>query len=215
MKFVNRSEAAELLLEKLISFNNCKNTVIVAIPNGGVVIGAKIATALNLPLELVLSKKIKHPINKKDTIGAVSLKSRILSSDTLGVSKKYIENETQSIKSSLHQQYYFYYGNKTPLNLKNKVVILVDDGIITGNTFLLSLKLIKQQNPLKIIVAVPVANQPILNIIKKLSFVTYTVCLLIPLKIKTLTEFYEDFKDINDIKTLKLFNNTNSLSIVY
>jgi predicted phosphoribosyltransferase len=126
--FLNREEAGKLLAEKLVDYNNDKNTVIVAIPRGGVPVGYVIAKELNLPLEVVLSKKIMHPFHKEYAIGAVTLKNRILSDVAAEVSKVYIDNETGQVRDLLRQRHTWYYGHKDPLELKNRTVIIVDDG---------------------------------------------------------------------------------------
>lgn len=110
--YINREEAGNLLAEKLINYKNSKNTIIVAIPRGGVPIGYEIAEKLNLPLEVALSKKIGHPFNKEFAIGAVTLESRILSDEADTVSKEYIEEETERIRNLLKKRVELYYGSK-------------------------------------------------------------------------------------------------------
>lgn len=155
--FNNREQAGYLLANKLIDYTNSEDTVVVAIPRGAVPIGAIIAEKLNLPLDIVLSKKIGHPLNKEYAIGAVIVNSSTLNNDILGISKKYIEEETQKIRIILKKRNQQYYGTNQPLSLKNKTIILIDDGVATGSTLLSSVELIHKENPTKIIVALPVA----------------------------------------------------------
>jgi len=155
--FTNREEAGNLLTERLSDYRYNKDAVLVTIPRGGVPVGYVIAKKLNLPLEVVLSKKIGHPYNKEYAIGAVTLKSIVLSDAAAEVSGEYIEEETERIRDLLEQRHRWYYGNKTPLQLHDKIIIIVDDGIATGNTLLSSIQLIEQEEPSQIIVALPVA----------------------------------------------------------
>tara|TARA_R110001583_G_scaffold39773_4_gene127452 strand:+ start:51 stop:695 length:645 start_codon:yes stop_codon:yes gene_type:complete len=208
--FLNREEAGNLLADKLINYSNRKDTVIVAIPRGGVPVGAVIAKRLNLPLEIVLSKKIGHPFNKEYAIGAVTLKSRILSEEVPGVSKKYIEDETLKIRNILAQRYQTYYGKKAPINFKNKNVIIVDDGVATGNTLISSIQLIQLQDPLSIIVALPVSPPNAINKIKQLESVAVTLCLLTPINFHAVGQFYEAFNQVNDQEVIKLLKDTNT-----
>ena len=155
--YTNRDEAGSLVAEKLLQYKANKETVIVAIPRGGVAIGYAIAKKLVLPLEIVLSKKIGHPFNKEYAIGAVTLKNSILSDAALEVSQVYIHDETEQIRMLLKQRLESYYGDRKPIKLNDKIVILVDEGIATGNTMISCIQLIEMQNPSKIIVALPVA----------------------------------------------------------
>lgn len=208
--FVNREEAGNLLADKLINYTNKKDTVIVAIPRGGVPIGAVIAKRLNLPLEIVLSKKIGHPFNKEYAIGAVTLKSIILSEEVPGISKKYIEDETLKIREVLKHRNQTYYGKKEPVNLKNKNVIVVDDGVATGNTLISSIQLIQLQKPLSIIVALPVAPPSALNKIKQLEVVSIVICLQAPINFHAVGQFYEEFNQVNDQEVIKLLKEVNA-----
>ena len=207
--FTNREDTGSLLAEKLIKFSNNKDAVIVAIPRGGVPVGYVVAKKLNLPLEIVLSKKIGYPSHKEYAIGAVTLKSRILSDAAINVSKIYIEEETERIREILKQRHKWYYDNKVPLKLKDLIVIIVDDGVATGNTIISSIKLIQQEQPSQIIVALPVAPPSAIKKIKELSSVTETICLLIPRDFRAVGQFYRDFNQVNDEVVIELLREAN------
>jgi len=207
--FTNREEAGYLLADKLINYSNNKNEVIVTIPRGGVPIGYIIAKKLQLPLELVLSKKIGHPINKEYAIGAVTLTNSIINEGILGVSETYIKEETEQIRAVLKQRYKWYYGTKKPLNLANKIVIIVDDGVATGSTLLSSIKLIQLQQPSEIIVALPVASPSALKKIKDVPIVTNTICLHVPKYFQAVGQFYNEFDQVNDKEVLQLLKAAN------
>lgn len=202
--FTNREGAGKLLAEQLIKYSNDKDVVLVAIPRGGIPVGYVISKKLNLPLEIVLSKKIGHPYNKEYAIGAVTLKSIVLSDAASEVSIEYIEEETERIRVLLKQRHKWYYGNKTPLQLNDKIVIIVDDGIATGNTLLSSIQLIEQEEPSKIIVALPVAAPSALQKIKDLQSVTDVICLNTPGNFHAVGQFYENFNQVNDQEVIQL-----------
>lgn len=204
MKFTDREQAGELLAEKLIDYKNNKNMVVVAIPRGGVSVGFRIAIHLNVPLELVLSKKIGHPFNKEYAIGAVTLKSRILSEVEKDVSQEYIDGETKRIRTLLNNRILEYYGRKLPLKLTSKIVILVDDGVATGNTLISSIKLIQQENPAEIIIALPVAPKSTLDKIKRMSNVNKVFCLMVPEYFQAVGQFYEEFYQVSDAEVVRL-----------
>jgi predicted phosphoribosyltransferase len=207
--FTDREQAGELLAKELYFYKNNKNVVVVAVPRGGVPIGLKIAIELNAPLELVLSKKIGHPFNKEYAIGAVTLRSRVLSDAAVEVSREYIEEETQLIRSLLNKRISEFYENRAPLVLTNKIVILVDDGIATGNTLLSSIELIRNENPAEIIVAIPVASNSALQKINKAKGVKKVICLLKPNFFQTVGQFYNDFYQVSDSEVKQLLQLAN------
>jgi predicted phosphoribosyltransferase len=201
--FKNRKEAGELLANKLIEYSNNKNVIVVAIPRGAVILGAIIAKKLNTPLEIVLSKKIGHPLNKEYAIGAVTLKSVVLNDDLIGISSTYIEEETQRIRMLLKKRLQWYYDEKEPLNFNSKTILLVDDGAATGSTLLSSIKLIHQEKPAEIIVALPVASNSAYKKIKKSPCIHRFVCLLVPGNFNSVGQFYENFSQVSDLKVIE------------
>lgn len=207
--FKDRIEAGNLLAEQLLSYSNNTNVVVVAVPRGGLPIGFVIAKKLNVPLEIVLSKKIGHPLNKEFAIGAVTLKNCVLSDDVAGISKLYIDEETEKIRKLLKERELAYYGKRTPVNLKNKIVIVVDDGIATGNTLISSIQLIHLQKPNQIIVAAPVASKSAFNKIEKNPLVYKIICLLNPERFQAVGQFYQDFGQVSDSEAIKLLHNAH------
>ena len=212
--FTNREEAANLLAQKLVTYKNNKDVVIVAIPRGGVPLGSVIAGYLHAPLEVVLSKKIGHPFHKEFAIGAVTLNSRILEAVAADVPDIYIKEETERIRTLLKQRYTSYYGKKLPLNLHNKIVILIDDGVATGNTLISCIELIDQQKPKHIIVALPVGPLETIKKIKALPIVNKTICLLTPKDFYAVGQFYNEFDQVSDDEVIALLEaaNTNYIS---
>lgn len=203
--FRDRTDAAFQLADALLAYKN-QQAVVVAIPRGGVPMGAIIAKALNLPLEVILTKKIGHPQHKEYSIGTVTLTDRLINSPE-GVSQEYIERETKRIRSLLQERYNRYYINQPPISLKNQMVLLVDDGIATGNTLRSAIKLIHQQNPLKIVVAVPVAYPKALEKIRKLPYVGEIICLYAPDNFSAVGQFYQEFRQVTDEAVIDLLAN--------
>ena len=150
----DRREAGLLLAEKLVKYKN-KNVMVLAIPRGGVVTGAALAQCLNFPLDIVLSKKIPHPLNPEFAIGSVA-SDVVLLDPANEVPKNYIEKEIERIKEELIKKHKFLTGRENYPNLKNKTVILTDDGIATGNTLLAAIEMLRNKEVAKIVVAVPI-----------------------------------------------------------
>lgn len=205
MVFQHRVEAAYLLADELKQYKN-QEALVLAIPRGGIPLGYVVAKELNLPLEVVLSKKIGHPNQKEFAIGAVTLRSRILSPSISDVSSKYIEDETQAIRAFLAKRYQEYYGEKTPPELNNKIVIVIDDGIATGNTILSTLEMLHNEKPNRIVVAVPVSSKEALKKLQKSPFIDEVVCLLTPTNFQAVGQFYENFDTVENAEVKNLLN---------
>ncbi|MFC5269309.1 phosphoribosyltransferase [Adhaeribacter terreus] len=194
----NRQDAAKRLTERLLQYKG-EDGIVLAIPRGGVPIGAYIAKELDLPVEVILSKKIGHPHNPEYAIGAVSMDS-IEVNERLDISPQYIEQETRKNQEELKRRYQLFMGNHKPTELHNKLVILVDDGIATGHTLMATVLMIKKQNPKKLIVAVPVAPPSAIDAFEPL--VDELICLMAPPGFYAVGQFYEDFQQVSDEKVI-------------
>ena len=201
--YKDRNEAGFLLAKELEKYSK-KDAVVLAIPRGGIPLGFIISRHLKLPLEVVLSKKIGHPLHKEYAIGAVTLKSRILSEAATDISPDYIEEETKKIRAKLQQRYLDYYGDRNPLPLKNKTLIIVDDGIATGNTILSIIKMLYDEKPDKIVVAIPVAPPDSIRKLKDSTFVDEVICPLVPGNFRAVGQFYENFDQVDDAEVKQL-----------
>ena len=205
--YKDRIEAGNILATKLKDYSKT-NAVILAIPRGGIPLGYIISEKLNLPLEVVLSKKIGHPLHKEFAIGAVTLNSSILSDAAADISPKYIEEETKNIRSLLKKRYNDYYGDRERLKLKDRTLILVDDGIATGNTMLSIIKMLHDEQPKKIVVAIPVAPFDSIKKLQASPYVDEVICPLIPDYFQAVGQFYQNFDQVSDIEVKQLLNKT-------
>lgn len=203
--FQHRIDAG-LALSRHLQHYKRVNGVILAVPRGGVPVAFPLASILELPLEIILSKKIGHPLHKEYAIGAVSLTGKIISPNARA-SDEYIQQETKYIREQLREMYVKYMGNKIPTPLKDKVVIIIDDGVATGNTLLSSIDIIRNERPGKIVVAVPVASK---EAAKKLSEVTDEfVCAWVPSQFHSVGEFYMDFTQVSDEEVISMLEKRN------
>jgi len=197
--FQDRIDAGLALSQLLLQYKNV-NGIVLAVPRGGVPVALPVARILQLPLEIILSKKIGHPLHKEFAIGAVSLTGRVLAPNT-NVPEKYIEEETQNIRRQLKQMYRKFMGDKTPTPVKDKVVIIIDDGIATGHTMLSTIDMIRNEFPEKVVVAVPVASHQ--AAIKLNEAADEFVCALEPPHFRAVAEFYADFTQVTDEEVVK------------
>lgn len=194
MRFQNRTEAGRLLAAELKKFKN-EPGIVLAVPRGGIPVAYDVALELGFPLEIVLTKKIGHPNYKEYAIGAASLTEYFVIPHA-GVSEDYIQEELLRIRSRLKVMNEKFMGNKQPESLTGKTVIVIDDGVATGNTLLSTIGLIKKGKPSKIIIAVPVASK---DAVQKLSAqVDEVIALLVPEEFYGVGAFYKNFNEVSD-----------------
>lgn len=196
--FTDRIQAGKLLAQKLKRYKD-QSGVVLAVPRGGVPLGYVVAHELNLPLELLLTKKLGHPSNEEYAIGAVSLTDRYVSSREK-VSQEYLEQETERVRARLREMKQKFIGKHIPESIEGKIVIVIDDGIATGLTLLSTIRMLRRQDPEKIVIAVPVSSR---EAIKKLSEqADEVVCLLVPDDFYGVGAFYENFDQVSDDEVL-------------
>ncbi len=205
--FNDRIDAGLQLAIKLQKFKN-KNAVIMAIPRGGLPIGSIIAKALNVPLDVALTKKIGHPYQTEYAIGAISLEDVILT-NAHGISQSYIDDATLRIRKKLKERYDQYYEHRFPEKLKDKTVIIVDDGIATGNTLMATVGLIHKQMPAKIVIAIPVAPGSAIQKLEAMPEVDEVICLETPNDFQAVGQFYEEFDQVSDQEAIRWLEESN------
>lgn len=205
--FRNRTEAGLLLASRLKKYQDDPG-VILAVPRGGVPVAYVVAKELGFPLEVILTKKIGHPMNPEYAIGAASLTDYFVVPHD-DVSQDYIDNEVVKIRKKLKEMYIKFMGDKTPEDLKGKTVIVIDDGVATGNTLLSTIDVIRKSDPAKIVIAVPVAPE---STVSKLSKeVDDVVVVMAPENFYGVGSFYEDFEQVSDEDVIYYLNKLKEL----
>lgn len=210
MLFKNRYDVALKLIPFLEKYKN-ERGVVFAIPRGGVPIGYYISKHYNLPLELLLTKKIGHPLNQEVAIGAVSMEDYIID-ERHNIPEYYIENEINRIRESLKERYKKFMGDRKPVDMEGKFVIIVDDGIATGNTLLAAIRMMRQKHPKKIVVAVPVAPRETAEKIK--NQVDDFICLHKADDFYGVGQYYLDFSEVSDDEVIRLLKDANHIENV-
>lgn len=204
--FTNRYDAAMQLAKKLEKYKG-EEGVVLAVPRGGVPIGFYIAKHLHFDLDLLMSKKLGHPYNEEFAIGAVGLEDEIIE-ETQGISPEYIDEEVANIHGQLKERYKKFMGNKQPLDINGKIVIVVDDGVATGRTIMATLEMLRRKNPRKLIVAVPVSSQEAAERIRRV--VDEFICLHTPFPFYGVGRFYKDFSQTTDEEVIALLQELNA-----
>ena len=210
MHFKDRHEAGIKLAKQLSKYKNNKDVIVLAIPRGGVEIGFELAKFLNVKLDIIVTKKIGLPGDEEFAIGSVGPEKKImLNQETVriyNVSQEYIKQKTKEIGQEIERRYKVYTGRYELQNLRNKIVILTDDGVATGFTTKAAIGYIKSQKPKKIILAVPVAPLDFSNRIKKeVEF----ICLHSTNLFFSISQFYDHFPQLTDEEVKKYLKEIN------
>jgi len=192
--FHNRIAAGYKLASRLKKFTN-GNGVVMAVPRGGVPVGYVVAKELNLPLSLALVKKIGHPGNKEYAIGAASLTDSYVIPHE-GVSPGYIDAAVEQVRERLEEMQRKYLDHNRQEPVTGRTVIIIDDGIATGNTLLATVEMFRREHPAKIVVAVPVASRD--AFLQLSDAADEIVCLQVPEVFWGVGAFYEDFHQVTD-----------------
>jgi predicted phosphoribosyltransferase len=165
--------------------------------------GDVLARNLDLPLEPALVKKIGHPTNPEYAIGATSLQDYVVDKIPGGVADDYAGAEVQRLQKLLADRLQKYTGRREPVEVTGKIVILVDDGLATGQTVLMTIKSLRAQDPKKLVVATPVASPVAASQVSKVA--DELIVLDIPENFLAVGQFYEQFDQVGDEEVEEVF----------
>ena len=210
MHFLNRTEAGQRLAHALLQYRG-SDVIVFALPRGGVVVAAEIAKALKAPIDLILAHKIGHPFQPEYAIGALSESGYVIGNplELESIEPSWFESEKEKQMQEIKRKRIFYLKGQKKIDLKDKIAIIVDDGIATGFTMLAGIQELKQFHPKKIIVAVPVSPSGIGAHIKK--EVDEFVCLNQPDEshfLGAIGAYYDDFSQTTDQEVIEILKLT-------
>ncbi|WP_026103576.1 phosphoribosyltransferase [Pseudanabaena sp. PCC 6802] len=205
-RFQNRTEAGKLLADRLKEYTNRPGGLVLGLPRGGVPVAFEVAQALDLPLDICLVRKLGVPGHKELAMGAIASGGvRVLNYDVvswLGISGKTIDGVAAKELRELQRRDRAYRGDRPSPDVRDRTVILVDDGLATGSTMRAAITVLKSQQPQQIIVAVPVAPLETCNELQ--AEVDKLVCLITPEPFYAIGLWYEDFAQTTDDEVRKL-----------
>lgn len=201
MFFENRTEAGQQLAQEITRkfpelLKNTK-TIVLALPRGGVPVAFEIAKALRAPLDLIVTHKLGAPGNEEFAIGAVAEDSSCFIDPASAdyASKDYLQDEIRRQLREIQKRIKKYRGGRRLPDLRGKIVILVDDGIATGNTMKAACALAENAKASRIIVAVPVLPADTLCGLQKMAEVVF---LDTPSPFFAIGRFYRNFEQLTD-----------------
>lgn len=211
--FENRRDAGLKLANVLRSYRG-QNCVVLALPRGGVPVAAEVARALEVPLDLLLVRKIGAPGEPELAIGSVIDGGEpIVIRDGKMIQLTHTsETEFDRICASeleeIERRRKLYLGGRRPETLAGKIVIVVDDGLATGNTMRAGLEAVRQRNPKYVVMAVPVAPAEALELFRDLA--DEIVCLETPKWFGAVGYYYNDFRQIEDEEVIRYLRECSS-----
>ncbi len=170
--FENRYDAGRQLATWLAEYRN-RSVVVLAIPNGGVLVGLGVALALNADFNIIVSRKIPLPLSPEGGFGAVTDDGTTILNEEMvrrfNLSQQQINYQVSRVRADIRQRSLLYHGKRPPLLLKGRTVIIVDDGLASGYTMMAAVESIRCRQPQEIIVAVPVASALALPKVQKIA----------------------------------------------
>jgi predicted phosphoribosyltransferase len=207
----DRSQAGELLAEKLKDYAD-KNSVVYSLPRGGVIVGAAISRKLKTPLEVIISRKIGHPLQPEFGIAAVTEAGHLVKNEKYAatVDENWFSVEVERQKTAAQHRRNLYQPALKGIKAIDKVAILTDDGVATGLTTEAAIVDLRAQKPAKIILAVPVIPAEVAEHLRPL------VDELVALDIAedfagAVGAYYEDFPQVSDEEVIRELKEVNGL----
>ncbi|MDZ4043874.1 MAG: phosphoribosyltransferase [Eubacteriales bacterium] len=212
--FSDRTEAGRRLAENMAD-ESLEDGLILGIPRGGVIVAAKVAEKLGLPLDIIIPRKIGVPFNTEVAIGAVTQDGTVILDDRLmtltGLDEADLRPQIEQEIAEIARRTRLYRGDRPEPEYRDRTVVLVDDGIATGSTTLAALRSIRKGNPRTVILAVPVAPPETLD--RLAPEVDRIICLEAPDPFYAVGQFYDHFDQTSDEEVIDILNRNKAWAV--
>ena len=211
MRFRDRMEAGELLAEKLTLYANKPDVIVLALPRGGVPVGAQVAKRLNAPLDVFVVRKLGLPGYPELAMGAIASGGvRVFNGDvidSLRIPDEVINAVTASEFQELERRERSYRDDLPPPEVEGKTVIVVDDGVATGSTMVAAVAALRQLNAGRVVVAAPTIARSTYDYLREHA--DEVVAVIVPREFYGVGQSYEDFSQTSDEEVHQLLGLTN------
>ena len=202
--FENRYDAGRKLAEKLVQYAG-QSVIVLGIPNGGVAVALSVALSLDADLDLVISRKIPLPLRPEGGFGSITDDGTTILNETVvrqaGLSKQQINYQVGQVRSDIRKRSMLYHGDRPPLTITGRTVIIVDDGLASGYTMRAAVESIRHRRPEKIIAAVPVGPEHVVKEIQDVADKVVT-CAVGTGRVFYVADYYRYWHDITDGEVL-------------
>jgi putative phosphoribosyl transferase len=206
--FRDRREAGDVLAQKLASYRDRNDVLVLGLARGGVPVGWPVARALGAPLDVFLVRKLGVPQWQELAMGALAAGGGVVINDSLvrslGISDDQVQEAIERETDELHRRARAYRGDRPPADMANKTVILVDDGIATGASMLAAVRAVRADAPSAVVVAVPVG--PPSTCRELATEADDVVCATMPAGFEAVGQAYEDFHQVTDDEVRELLS---------
>jgi len=205
-RFRNRADAGRLLAELLRDYAGRDDVVVLALPRGGVPVGYEVARALGAPLDVFVVRKLGLPGHSELAMGALASGGLLVLNQgvikALGIDEASVRRVIEAELEELQRREALYRGTSEPPDVAGKTVILVDDGLATGSTMRAAARAVRQLDPERIVVAVPVAAEETCDEFR--DVVDEVVCGVTPRPFHAVGLWYDDFSQTSDEEVREL-----------
>ena len=208
--FADRTEAGKQLAKALMKYAHRRDTIVLALPRGGVPVGYEVANALHCPLDVLVVRKLGTPSQEELAMGAIASGGmRVLNRDVidyLNIAPEDIEAETRRETRELERRERAFRGDRLPLDIRGRVVLLVDDGLAMGTTMLAAVSAVRALGAKKVVAAVPVGAVQSCRQLR--TEVDELICLVKPDHLVAISVWYDDFRQTTDQEVQELLRRT-------
>jgi putative phosphoribosyl transferase len=206
MRFHDRTHAGQLLAQRLSSYAGRPDVLVLALPRGGVPVAYEIARALHAPLDVWVVRKLGAPDQPELAIGALAPGgTQVLASGLiaeLGIPPEELDRIAARERAELDRRLAAYRGDRPPIDVRGKTILLVDDGLATGASMRAAIASLRPLAPARIVVGVPVSDSGVCQ--RLAGQADEVVCLYHPPHLDAVGQWYEDFSQTTDQEVRKL-----------
>ena len=203
--FENRQDAGRRLAAELREYND-QSVVVLAIPNGGVLVALEVAGALESELNMVICRKVPMLINPEGSLGAVADDGTVILNEEavkrIGFSRQKLEYEISKVRAEIKQRSILYQGDRPLVRVNGKTVIIIDDGLASGFTMMAAVESVRNHHPREVVVAVPVAPATAVKRLERVADKVVT-CFTGFMPKFYVSDFYRYWHDVSDDEAIR------------